>query len=222
MESVNYIFANTGQVVRLIVQTFDGSGNRIDLDGYGLLTDGYGGYILDGYSNYILDGYDDGYTNPIVVSVMLPDSTLAPGYPVPMLKIGTGLYSYALQLGSGVSGLGSYVASAFWTESTGESDEIGGGTATLVDGYAVVILPDGVPSNAIITWSRLVSIGVPGDITIMPGSQTTTEFALMSSSPYDNSIVNWVWISRPRPRQRWETFVINASRPFGLASVSPI
>jgi len=62
MGSVNYIFANTGQTVRLIVQTLDGNGYPADLDGYGNWLDGYGYLLPDGYYSDPPDGYD-GYIN---------------------------------------------------------------------------------------------------------------------------------------------------------------
>ena len=71
MGTTNYIFANTGQTVRLVIQTVDGYGYPSDLDGYGNWLDGYG-YLLqdgyysnppDGYYPKTPDGYSDGYSD---------------------------------------------------------------------------------------------------------------------------------------------------------------
>jgi hypothetical protein len=86
MGAANYIFANTGQLVRIVVQTLDGYGNRVD------------GYI------------------PIVDSVLFPDLSVAVGYPLDMTRIGVGLYAHGLQLPTGADALGTYVASVFLVE----------------------------------------------------------------------------------------------------------
>lgn len=86
MSSVNYISANTGQLIRLVVQTVDGYGGRAD------------GYV------------------PIVTEVIYPDLSKALGYPREMTKIGTGLYASGLLLEEGIDALGTYVASVFWIE----------------------------------------------------------------------------------------------------------
>lgn len=125
MGSVNYIFANTGQTVRLVVQVLDSNGLPVDLgsdgnwlDGYGYLVDGYytdapDGYYPDGYS----DGYagpNDGYYVPVVAKVIFPDLSLAATYPRPMTRIGTGLYIHGLQLPIGVPAIGTYISSVSW------------------------------------------------------------------------------------------------------------
>lgn len=107
----NYISANTGQTIRLVVQTVDGYGNRED------------GYI------------------PIVDSIIYPDSSVLVGYPREMTRISTGLYYTNLTIPTGTTALGSYIASVYFVE---------------------------------------------------------------------NDLM------------KWETFVINASRPFGISSISPI
>lgn len=92
MGAAQYIFANTGQLIRLVVQTLDGS-----VDGYA------GGNRLDGYV-------------PVVQSVLFPDLSLAAGYPQAMVRLSTGLYAHGLQLPSGADALGTYVASVYWQE----------------------------------------------------------------------------------------------------------
>lgn len=101
--SVNYIFANTGQLIRIVVQTLDGYGNRCDLDGYGYP-------IVDGYSSPI-DGYTDGYVPPIVESILYPDLTYAIGYPRSMTRISLGLYGFYLSVPNGISSVGTYIVS---------------------------------------------------------------------------------------------------------------
>lgn len=86
MGVANYIFANTGQLVRLVVQT---------LDGYGKRTDGY---------------------VPVVESVLFPDLSVAAGYPQTMMRLGTGLYAHGLQLPTGADALGTYIANVYWEE----------------------------------------------------------------------------------------------------------
>lgn len=87
------IFANTGQLIRLVVQT---------LDGY---SDGY-----EGNGNRV-----DGYV-PVVQSVIFPDLSLAAGYPQAMTRLQTGLYAHGLQLPTGADALGTYIASVYWEE----------------------------------------------------------------------------------------------------------
>lgn len=87
MGSANYIFANTGQLVRLVIQTLDSSG---------LLTDGY---------------------VPIVLNILFPDLSKAAGYPRNMTKLDTGLYAHGFQVPSGLDALGTYIAQIYWEES---------------------------------------------------------------------------------------------------------
>lgn len=84
--SSNYIFANTGQTVRFIVQTLDGYGNRTD------------GYV------------------PSVQSVIFPDLSSSAGYPQNMTRIDVGLYVHGLVLPTGADALGSYIASVYYEE----------------------------------------------------------------------------------------------------------
>lgn len=86
MGAATYIFANTGQLIRLVVQTLDGYGNRAD-----------------------------GYT-PVVESVLYPDLSLAAGYPQSMVRLDTGLYGHGLLLPTGADALGTYIASVSWYE----------------------------------------------------------------------------------------------------------
>jgi hypothetical protein len=303
MGSVNYIFANTGQTVRLVVQVLDSNGYPVDLDGYGNWLDGYGyllpdgyysdppdGYYPDGYDGYCdgyhhhhhhlwtacvrhttdhdewhrwwndhndhnhfdhdncFDGYhcndhhrrhhhdcfhvnyrgpNDGYYVPVVQRVIFPDFSKAAHYPRPMTRIGTGLYVHGLCIPNGVPAIGTYIASVSWTEKDAEvRSEVGFGYATLVDGYVSVTPPGGLPEDAVITFSRESAIGSIGEITIVPGSQTTTQFSFASTSSYDESIIAWTWNSGQSSfneyKFKWETYAINASRPFGVTSVSPV
>lgn len=86
MGSAHYIFANTGQLIRIVLQTLDGYGNRVD------------GYV------------------PVVTSVIFPDLGEAVGYPQAMTRLGIGLYAHGLQLPSGADALGTYIANVYWEE----------------------------------------------------------------------------------------------------------
>jgi hypothetical protein len=88
MGIATYISATTGQVIRLVVQTVDGYGQRAD------------GYV------------------PIVQSVIFPDLGVALGYPQEMTQIATGLYVHGLELPQGVDGLGTYIANIFLMENS--------------------------------------------------------------------------------------------------------
>jgi hypothetical protein len=82
----DYIFANTGQLIRFVIQTVNSDGAR-----------------------------EDGYV-PVIESIIFPDLSLAAGYPAQMSNIGTGLYAHGLQLPSGADALGTYIASVYWEE----------------------------------------------------------------------------------------------------------
>ena len=86
LSAATYISANTGQLVRIIVQTTDDNGNRFD------------GYV------------------PIVTSVIYPDLSNALEYPREMVNIGTGLWASGILLEEGADALGTYVASVFWEQ----------------------------------------------------------------------------------------------------------
>jgi hypothetical protein len=88
MGAANYIFANTGQLIRLAVQTLDGYGDRAD------------GYV------------------PVVTSVLYPDNSIALGFPQNMVRLDTGLYAHALLLPTGADALGTYIASVYWMENS--------------------------------------------------------------------------------------------------------
>lgn len=238
MGSVNYIFANTGQVARLVVQVLDGNGHPVDLDGYANWLDGYG-YLIDGYwsdppDGYYPDGYSDGYAGPtdgyfvpVVKQIVLPDLSSAPNYPRPMMRIGVGLYVHGFRIPTGVPAIGTYIASVSWTEKeVSQSNSVGFGYSTLVDGYVLVTPPGGIPAGAVIVFSRETVIGQIGEVTIVPGSQTTTQFAFSSTSSYDESVIVWTWNSLAGSSTkyvfRWETYSINAARPFGITSVTPV
>ena len=87
MGSANYIFANTGQFVQLVVQT------------------------LDGYDGARVDGYV-----PIVQSLYYPDLSVGLGYPQSMNRVDVGLYAFGVQLPTGADALGTYIASVYWEE----------------------------------------------------------------------------------------------------------
>jgi hypothetical protein len=94
MGAANYIFANTGQLVRLVIQTQSGC----QCDGYntpGALSDGY---------------------IPIVLGVMFPDLSQAAGYPQNMTRLGFGLYAHGIQIPTGADALGTYIAQVYWEE----------------------------------------------------------------------------------------------------------
>lgn len=80
------IFANPGQTVRLVVQTVDGYGSRVD------------GYV------------------PRVDRVYYPSLAEAAGYPALMTRLETGLYIHGLQLPIGETSLGTFVASVYYQE----------------------------------------------------------------------------------------------------------
>lgn len=84
------IFANPGQTVSLVSQVVDGYGARVD------------GYV------------------PQVTSVLMPDQTVASGFPLSMTRLDTGLYAAQIQIPSGSSSVGTFIASVLYTDpSTG-------------------------------------------------------------------------------------------------------
>jgi lysophospholipase L1-like esterase len=82
----DYIFANTGQTVRFVIDTLNADGYRSD------------GYV------------------PVVESIIFPDMSLASGYPQAMTNIDRGLYAHGILLPTGADALGAYIASVFWVE----------------------------------------------------------------------------------------------------------
>lgn len=166
MGAANYIFANAGQLVRLVVQTQSGCQG----DGYEPIqesliveTDGqtvfylseipykdivifYVSGIKQEISDYTVTGnrvvwnnpvqlitsdvveavyfkyvsntpgaLTDGYT-PIVLNIIFPDLSQAAGYPQNMTRLGFGLYAHGIQLPTGASSLGTYIAQVYWEE----------------------------------------------------------------------------------------------------------
>ena len=78
------ILASTGQSVRLVIQTTNNSGARVD-----------------------------GYT-PTVTQVLFPDLTSAGGYPTSMDRLDTGLYVHGLEIPQGADALGTFIVSVFF------------------------------------------------------------------------------------------------------------
>lgn len=80
------ICARTGQNVRIVVQTVDGYGARVD------------GYV------------------PIVTQVLFPDFSTAANYPVNMLRIDQGLYVHGLDIPNSPEAIGTFIASVFFLQ----------------------------------------------------------------------------------------------------------
>ncbi len=79
------ISANPGQTVTLAIQVIDGAG------------------VLG-----------DGYQDPTVDFVRLPNGTLAAGYPVGMTEITQGIWVHSLVIPTGWTAQGTYVVSCSW------------------------------------------------------------------------------------------------------------
>lgn len=94
MHKTTAISANSGQTVRIPVQTVDGYGARID------------GYV------------------PVVQKVFFPDGTEAEGYPTVMTQVDTGLYVHELDLPGGTSYLGTYIVSIFYDDPDVDSGDL--------------------------------------------------------------------------------------------------
>lgn len=82
------IFANPGQAIRLVIETKNSDGYRVD-----------------------------GYT-PTVDSVYFPNGSAASGYPASMTALETGLYYRSVTLPIGSTALGTFIASCSWTHPT--------------------------------------------------------------------------------------------------------
>lgn len=141
-------------------QEFLGTITKLAEDGSGII-DGYGAEIHD-------------------VTIVLNQRAAAP-------NTGTGRGSFWVHN----DGYGS----PQFTDSNGNTIALGegslaSGTATLVDGYAVIV--EAMPVGALVFWSMVSLDGVPGQIQII--DQTTSGFTISSSSHYDTSIVNWFWV----------------------------
>lgn len=87
MNQVTSIFANPGQAVTIVVQT----------------TDGYTGARVDDFV-------------PVVMEVLFPDRSVAEGFPQPMVRLNTGLYAYTLNIPTGPTSLGTFIASTYFVE----------------------------------------------------------------------------------------------------------
>jgi hypothetical protein len=64
------------------------------------------------------------------------------------------------------------------------------GEATLVDGYSWVPI-SGLPNNAKVIYSVKTAIGVIGELDV--DNQSSDGFAITSTSPYDNSVIDWAF-----------------------------
>lgn len=82
------IFANPGQTVKIVIETKNSDGYRVD-----------------------------GYT-PTIDSVYFPSGSTASGYPASMTALETGLYYRSLTLPSGSTALGTFIVSCSWTHPT--------------------------------------------------------------------------------------------------------
>lgn len=72
------------------------------------------GYRADGYS--FIDSGPLGA--PVIARIIFPDFSLAVGYPVAMVKLDTGLYSFSFTLPSGATSVGLYVIDIYWYHPT--------------------------------------------------------------------------------------------------------
>lgn len=86
-----------GQVATIVWQVFNSDGYRAD------------GYSISG------SGLD---TAPVIARVVMPNLTLAANFPVSMLKLDTGLYSYNIQLPTGAIAVGTYIVDIYWYHPT--------------------------------------------------------------------------------------------------------
>lgn len=69
------------------------------------------GYRQDGY---IVPGNSGPQGEPVITRVILPGLTLANGFPVAMIKLDTGLYSYSFTLPTGAISVGIYTVDIYW------------------------------------------------------------------------------------------------------------
>ncbi len=84
--SPHALFANPGQTVRLVIQTINSDGYRVD--------------------SYV----------PVVTSIYYPNLALASGYPIAMTKIETGLYVHGLIIPTGATAIGTFIANVYYEE----------------------------------------------------------------------------------------------------------
>lgn len=194
MGAANYIFANTGQLVRLVVQTLNASGVPTD------------GYV------------------PLVQNVIFPDLSIASGYPRQMTRIGTGLYAHGVQLPTGADSLGSYVATVYWEEDgycTGStSSTVHVPIEITSNGQVDFILPS-EPLGGVLVFidgikQELSDYVVTGDLLQWLGQDLETDDTMEVLYNFDSS--DTVVCTK----QKYEVFVITAARPFGISAVSPI
>lgn len=80
---------NPGQTITLTIQTLDGYGTR-----------------------------QDGYAAPVVEFVRNPSGTNLTGFPLTMTSIGTGLFTASVTIPSGITAVGTYIASISWPHPT--------------------------------------------------------------------------------------------------------
>jgi len=78
------MFANPGQTIILAVEVLDSNGSRVD------------GYI------------------PTLDSVLDPSGTALSGFPDAMTRLSLGLYNLGVSIPSGITAIGTYIASASW------------------------------------------------------------------------------------------------------------
>lgn len=193
MGAANYIFANTGQLVRLVVQTLNGSDQVVD------------GYI------------------PSVQSIIFPDLSLAAGYPKPMTRIGTGLYAHGIQLPTGADALGSYVASIQWEEDgycPSSASTVHIPLQITTDGQSIFDLPS-EPIGAVVVFVDGIKQEI-ANYTVS-GTQLQWTGQVLLVGDYIEIMYNFdAGSSSPCVVQKNEVFVINVARPFGNTAVSPI
>lgn len=192
----NYIFANTGQLVRFVVQTVNGSGQLVD------------GYV------------------PIVQSVVFPDLSLAAGYPRAMTRISTGLYAHGLQLPTGADALGSYIATVQWEEdgygpSASSASSVHIPLQITSDGQDTFDLPS-EPLGSVVVFIDGVKQEI-GDYTVS-GTQLQWTGQELLVGDLIEILYNFDVSSGlvPVTLQKNEVFVINVARPFGVSAASPI
>lgn len=58
----------------------------------------------------------DGYANPKIERIILPNLNIASGYPVEMTKLDTGLFYYKFTLLPGATYVGSYLVDISWID----------------------------------------------------------------------------------------------------------
>ena len=63
---------------------------------------------------YRIDGYEDGYAFPTISRVFFPNLTTSSLYPLPMTRIGTGLYIHNFTLPQGSGAVGTYIADGYY------------------------------------------------------------------------------------------------------------